>query len=85
MKALAIIGYISLLIGIAIAFANPLLNQSSITIYCSGRIEYPNKESESTESSSQTIVDSTVYIPIIIGVGLLSIAFLGGTVKKNCK
>ena len=85
MKALAIIGFISLLIGIAIAFANPLLNQSSIKIYCNGRIEYPTKESELTESSSQTIVDSTVYIPIIIGVGLLSIAFLGGTVKKNCK
>lgn len=83
--ALALVGLVFLAIGIVIAFANPLSSQSSNTISCSGTIIYSSGESEPTESNSEIHVDARGYIPIIVSVGLLSIAFLDGIVKKKHK
>ena len=74
--ALAVTGFVLLVLGITIAFANPLV--ASKTIRCTGSIGYLNEESK-----SQTYVDATGFIPIIAGVGLLSIAFLNGRFKKE--
>lgn len=74
-------------IGITIAFANPLA--VSGTFFCTGRIAYSNETSESIlepiENNSETYVDSRGYVPMIVGVGLLSVAILDGKFKKHKK
>ena len=72
---LALVGCVLLGIGITVAFANPL--GISNTIRCTGRIGYSDGESE-----SQTYVDSRGYVPMIVGVGLLSVAILDRKFKK---
>jgi len=73
---LALVGCVLLGIGITVAFANPL--GISNTIHSTGRIGHSDGESE-----SQTYVDSTGYVPMIVGVGLLSVAILDGKFRKH--
>jgi hypothetical protein len=73
---LALVGCVLLGIGITVAFANSL--GISNTIHSTGRIVNPYGESE-----SQTYVDSTGYVPMIVGVGLLSVAILDGKFRKH--
>jgi len=72
---LAVLGFISFAIGIVMPFANPLL-QHQVTIPAHGHIVYPGEELKSAESNSHAYVDARGYMPIIVGVGFLSIAFL---------
>ena len=77
--ALAVVGFISLAVGIAIALV------SSQTIHCTGRIVHLDDELKSTESDSSTYVDARSFMPIIAGVGLLSTVFLYRIVEKKRK
>jgi hypothetical protein len=82
---LVVLGSMFLSTGIASALINPLL-QHSQTIVSHGTIAYENStEPQPTENNPETYVDSTGYVPMIIGVGLLSIGFLDGIVKKKHK
>jgi len=74
-------GFVSAGVGIAIPLADSVLTPSH-TIHSSGYIAYPSGESKPSESNSKTYVDIS-FIPIILGVGLLSVGFLYGKVRKG--
>ena len=78
---LATFGLVFLVIGVVIAFAEPSVSQ---TIRSFGRIVESDEEIDSTENNFKT-VDERDYIPIVVGIGLLSIAFLDERFKKNQK
>jgi len=77
--ALAVVGVISLASGIAIALLSPH------SIHCTGRIVYPDEELKSTENDSPTFMNAEGYMPIIVGVGLLSTVLLYGIVENKRK
>lgn len=82
---LIVLGLMFLSTGIALALVNPLV-QHSQTVPSHGVIFYENStEPLPTENNLETYVDSTGYVPMIIGVGLLSIGFLDGIAKKKHK
>ena len=86
MKRIALIlfvaGFVSVGVGIAIPLVDSVLNPSHV-IRCSGYVAYPSGESKPAESNSKTYVDTKSFIPIISGVGLLSIGFLFEKVQKG--
>ena len=69
---LATFGLIFLVIGVVIAFADLSVSR---TIPSFGRIVESDEENDPTESNFKTVGERD-YIPIAVGIGLLSIAFL---------
>jgi len=78
---LATFGLVFLVIGVVIAFANSSVSQ---TIHCVGRIVESDEEMDAAENNFKT-VDERGYIPVVVGIGLLSFAFLDERFRKNQK
>ena len=76
-------GFLSVVVGVSIAFVNPRVGQlmQGPTIPCSGTIAPYGAESKAGEGVSSMFVDERGYVPIIAGAVLLSVAFLGRRLK----
>jgi len=79
---LFLVGFVSIAVGIAIPFVDSSLTQPQV-IHSSGCIVYPGGESTSAENNSKMLVDTTSFLPIVFGVGLLSSGFLYAKIQKN--
>jgi len=81
--ALVVMGFASLTVGIVAAFVSPRLDHLSFSIPTYGRIAYP--ESQNPVGSSENYVDERGYVPVIVGAGLLSVAFFTRLVERRVR
>jgi len=79
---LFVVGFVSVGVGIAIPLVDSVLTPPHV-IHSSGYIIYPRGESKPAENDSKMLVDTTSFLPIVFGVGLLSSGFLYAKAQKN--
>jgi len=80
---LVVMKFIFLAAGISVAFATPRLNPYSVVITSSGTIRYP--DSQRSVADSQEHTGERGYIPVIVGVGLISVAFFTRLVERRVR
>lgn len=79
---LFLVGFASIGAGIAIPLVDSALTQPQ-AIHSSGCIVYPNAESTPAKNNSKMLVDTTSFLLIVFGVGLLSTGLLYAKVQKH--